>query len=58
MELIFGDPEMEMMCALRRVFNPSGLLNPAKVLPLRVCREWVGPATRRVEEGEHAGVDR
>jgi glycolate oxidase subunit GlcD len=58
MELIFSDEEMEMMCALRRVFNPSGLLNPAKVLPLRVCREWVGPATRRVEEGEHAGVDR
>ncbi|HEX7050919.1 MAG TPA: FAD-linked oxidase C-terminal domain-containing protein [Longimicrobiales bacterium] len=46
MPLIFGDAEMETMCAVRRVFNPRGLANPAKVLPVRVCREWVGPATR------------
>jgi glycolate oxidase subunit GlcD len=49
MELIFGDAEMEAMCAVRRVFNPRGLANPAKVLPIRTCREWVGPATHRVE---------
>ena len=46
MDLVFGDAEMEAMCAVRRVFDPIGLSNPAKVLPLRVCREWVGPATR------------
>jgi glycolate oxidase subunit GlcD len=49
MGLIFSDAEMESMCALRRIFNPRGLANPAKLLPLRVCREWIGPATRRIE---------
>ncbi|HEX6938627.1 MAG TPA: FAD-linked oxidase C-terminal domain-containing protein [Longimicrobiales bacterium] len=56
MPLIFGEAEMEAMCAVRRVFNPRGLANPAKVLPLRVCREWVGPATEvaapRAERGD------
>ncbi|MGQ0813787.1 MAG: FAD-binding oxidoreductase [Gemmatimonadota bacterium] len=45
MELVFSDAAMEMMCAIRGVFNPDGRCNPAKVLPLRVCREWAGPAT-------------
>lgn len=49
MPLIFSDTEMELMCDVRRVFNPRGLANPAKVLPVRVCREWIGPATH------HAG---
>jgi FAD/FMN-containing dehydrogenase len=47
MELVFGDAEMEAMCAVRRVFDPRGLANPAKVLPVRICREWAGPATER-----------
>jgi len=51
MPLIFSESEMELMCSVRRVFNPRGLANPAKVLPVRVCREWVGPATHRVENG-------
>jgi glycolate oxidase subunit GlcD len=56
MELVFSDAEMEAMCALRRVFNPRGLANPSKVLPVRTCREWAGPATRvePVEEMMHA----
>jgi glycolate oxidase subunit GlcD len=49
MGLIFGDAEMESMCALRRVFDPTAIANPAKVLPTRVCREWIGPATRRID---------
>jgi glycolate oxidase subunit GlcD len=49
MDLIFGAEEMALMCAVRRVFNPRGLANPAKVLPVRVCREWTGPATRRAD---------
>ncbi len=59
MPLIFGEAEMAAMCEVRRVFNPSGLANPAKVLPLRVCREWVGPATARepVAAGRAAVVD-
>ena len=46
MELIFSDADMDVMCSLRRVFNPRGLANPAKVLPIRTCREWAGPATQ------------
>ncbi len=47
MPLIFGETEMQLMCDVRRVFNPDGLANPAKVLPVRMCREWIGPATSR-----------
>jgi glycolate oxidase subunit GlcD len=49
MELIFGLREMQVMCDVRRAFNPRGLANPAKVLPIRVCREWAGPATKRAD---------
>jgi glycolate oxidase subunit GlcD len=47
MGLVFGDAEMAVFCDVRRAFDPRGLANPAKVLPVRTCREWVGPATRR-----------
>ncbi len=46
MDLIFGEAELAAMCDIRRVFDPAGLANPSKVLPLRVCREWIGPGTR------------
>jgi glycolate oxidase subunit GlcD len=49
MDLVFSEAELEAMCAVRRVWNPRGLANPAKVLPVRSCREWIGPATRRVD---------
>jgi glycolate oxidase len=52
MGLVFSDAEMSAMCAVRAVFNPTGLANPAKVLPLHICREWAGRATRI--EGDHA----
>ncbi len=45
MELIFDDDTLECMCAIRKVFDPTGLANPGKILPVRVCREWAGPAT-------------
>ncbi len=48
MPLIFGEREMQVMCDVRRAWDPRGLANPAKILPIRVCREWTGPATRRV----------
>ena len=34
---------------LRAGANPDSLANPAKILPVRVCREWAGPATRRAD---------
>jgi glycolate oxidase subunit GlcD len=49
MGLIFSEATMQVMCDVRRAFNPHGLANPAKVLPVRVCREWAGPATRRAD---------
>jgi FAD/FMN-containing dehydrogenase len=50
MEMIFSEEEMAIMCAIRRAFDPLGLANPGKMLPVRICREWVGPATRRMTE--------
>jgi glycolate oxidase subunit GlcD len=47
MPLVFGESEMQVMCDIRRAWDPPGLSNPAKILPVRVCREWTGPATRR-----------
>jgi glycolate oxidase subunit GlcD len=47
MSMVFSDLEMAAMCDVRRAFDPLGLANPAKVLPVRACREWAGPATRR-----------
>jgi glycolate oxidase subunit GlcD len=48
MPMVLSDAEMETMAAVRSAFDPAGLANPAKVLPVRFCREWVGPATRRM----------
>jgi FAD/FMN-containing dehydrogenase len=50
MDMVFTESELASMCDIRRAFDPLGLANPAKVLPVRTCREWVGPATRRVPE--------
>jgi glycolate oxidase subunit GlcD len=47
MDMVFSEQEMALMCDIRRAFDPIGLANPAKILPIRVCREWAGPATRR-----------
>src|SRR5690606_25644622 len=52
MEMIFTEEEMSIMCDIRRAFDPLGLANPSKVLPIRVCREWTGPATRRLTATE------
>jgi glycolate oxidase subunit GlcD len=49
MDLVFGRPELELMCEVRRVFDPRGICNPAKVLPVRYCREWSGPGTTVLE---------
>jgi glycolate oxidase subunit GlcD len=47
MELVFSADELAAFCDIRRAFDPRGLANPAKVLPIHSCREWAGPATRR-----------
>lgn len=49
MELIFSAAEMTAMCSIKQVFNPTGAANPSKVLPVHICREWAGPATRVID---------
>src|SRR5690606_33102447 len=60
MDLVCSGATREAMCGVGRVVHPRGLANPGKVFPVRVCREWVGPATvvQRVEAAERreAGV--
>jgi hypothetical protein len=33
MPLLFSEDDLEAMAAVRRVFNPTGRLNPAKLFP-------------------------
>jgi len=40
MPLIFGPDDLALMAAVRRVFDPSGLANPGKVVPTAQCAEW------------------
>jgi len=40
MPLIFPPATLELMCAVRGVFDPEGRANPGKVVPVRHCREW------------------
>ena len=40
MPLIFDQPSLATMCAVRRVFDPGQRANPGKVVPIRYCREW------------------
>jgi FAD/FMN-containing dehydrogenase len=47
MDLVFNAETLAIMCDVRRAWDPLALANPAKVLPMRACREWTGPATRR-----------
>lgn len=35
MPLLFGEAELELMHRIKRVFDPDGLLNPGKVLPMQ-----------------------
>jgi glycolate oxidase subunit GlcD len=36
----FDPPSLELMCEVRRVFDPDARANPGKVFPVHVCREW------------------
>jgi glycolate oxidase subunit GlcD len=41
MGLLFTEADLEAMGRVRRAFDPQGVFNPGKVLPLRACRERV-----------------
>jgi glycolate oxidase len=36
----FGSATLEMMCEVRRAFDPDSRSNPGKVFPVHSCREW------------------
>jgi FAD/FMN-containing dehydrogenase len=35
MDLVFNEPDLQTMMRVKQVFNPHGLLNPAKIFPTR-----------------------
>src|SRR2546421_1879452 len=49
--LIFSDDDMDLMLSVRAAFDPSGLCNPGKIIPLpRGCGEARAVATASVTE--------
>lgn len=42
MPALFSEHTLEMMCAVREVFDPERRSNPGKVVPVRACKEWGG----------------
>ena len=40
MPLIFDEPTLTTMCAVKAVFDPHRRANPGKVIPTHYCREW------------------
>jgi len=51
MPLIFDAESLTAMCAVRRVWDPKGLVNPGKVVPVHTCREWAGWGPRAAGPG-------
>jgi glycolate oxidase subunit GlcD len=62
--LIFSEDDMDAMLAVRAAFDPSGLCNPGKIIPLpRGCGEARAVATQSLSEpgadrGPRAGIPR
>ncbi len=44
---LFDATTLGAMRDVRRAFDPEERANPGKVIPMRACREWHGPAGRR-----------
>jgi glycolate oxidase len=43
----FRAPELEVFHAIRKAFDPAGVLNPGKAIPtLKRCAEWGGTHVR------------
>src|SRR5437870_1753452 len=55
--LIFSDDDMAAMLQVRAAFDPSGLCNPGKIIPLpRGCGEGRAVATAEMSEPRRVGV--
>jgi glycolate oxidase subunit GlcD len=40
MPLAFSAPALDLMCEVRRAFDPETRANPGKMFPTHTCREW------------------
>ncbi|MEO8635294.1 MAG: FAD-linked oxidase C-terminal domain-containing protein [Gemmatimonadales bacterium] len=40
MPAAFSPAALDLMCEVRRVFDPDARANPGKVFPIHTCREW------------------
>lgn len=50
---LFDAPTLSAMCDLRNAFDPEHRSNPAKVVPVHSCREWLAaPSARKSTSGE------
>jgi glycolate oxidase subunit GlcD len=61
LSLVFSEPDMDTMLRVRAAFDPTGLCNPGKIIPMpRGCGEAraVVPDTGRSERNERALVPR
>lgn len=45
MDLVFNESDLDTMMQVKRVFNPSGLLNPSKIFPTRRSCTEIGKHT-------------
>lgn len=54
MDRLFDEPTLAAMCGLRAAFDPDHRANPAKVVPVRSCREW-GPRGQPAHTSAHRG---
>jgi glycolate oxidase subunit GlcD len=54
MPSVFDPETLVAMSEVRTVFDPRGLSNPGKVVPMHVCREWAG--SRRARHPAEAGA--
>jgi glycolate oxidase subunit GlcD len=39
MPYMFSDEDLNIMLAIRKIFDPQMISNPAKIFPMRICRE-------------------
>lgn len=55
--LIFSEDDMDAMLRVRAAFDPSGLCNPGKIIPMpRGCGEGRAVATQSVSESRQVGI--
>jgi FAD/FMN-containing dehydrogenase len=57
MPMLFDEPTLAAMCDLRSAFDPERRANPAKVIPVSSCREWLAAPSLRQAAAGTAGAN-